>query len=499
MEPEGEQVQNLNRGLTPQPVLITNTPRELFREKMTPTQNELILSQMSKPWAIVKRIVGLVIVTYLLSQAILMIFFGLYIGEFEGVFMSYIGLFCSLPLLFTFFWIRRPRLIHVKLAIPNNEGKKTHILPNNETLVTPVPTKFSHHLVHDSGLLDMPPSKKLWLIFASTMLISLLIFIALLNNPSDLIVLITIIIVIPTWLAGFSIPVFAWWSYSARTLNMPTTGYRAESALVAGMICTIPALLINTCGDLFFTGIFGFDSPISQLLLLSLIAPISEEICKLAAIWWCKEFIDSPRRGFEIGITVGLGFAMLENLQYIALSWTGGPLSFTITSLIRAIGSIPGHALWTGLTGIGFAWYILKGNNKVNNLKLENENSIENKWQLIDSKTNEIIETTNKIEESIELNETENTIFFKKEEEISEFKSNNLPQTLSLGLILAILGHSFWNGSSFLIDYLFKNITENIIISTIGSLLWILILISGLLLIGKLIVNNVKLLPDKMV
>ena len=498
MEP-GEEVQNSTRGLTPQPVLITNNPRELFREKMTHTQNELILSQMSKPWAIVKRIVGLVIITYLLSQSILMIFFGLYLGEFEGIFMSYIGLFCSLPLLFIFFWIRRPRLIHIKLAIPNEEGKKTHILPNNETLVTPIPTKFSHHLVHDSGLLDMPPSKKLWMIFASTMLISLLIFIALLDNPSDFIVITTIIFVIPTWLAGFSIPVFAWWSYSARTLNMPTTGYRAESALVAGMICTIPALLINTSGDIFFSGIFGLDSPISQLLLLSLIAPIGEEICKLAAIWWCKEFIDSPRRGFEIGITVGLGFAMLENLQYIALSWTGGPLSFTITSLIRAIGSIPGHALWTGLTGIGFAWYILKNDTDRNNMSHKKDNILENKWQLIDSKTNEIIETTNNFKESIELNVTENIIFFKKEEEIPEYKSNNLPQTLSLGLILAIVGHSFWNGSSFLIDYLLNNVTENIIISTIGSLLWILILISGLLLIGKLIVKNVKLLPDKMV
>ncbi|MED5272069.1 MAG: PrsW family glutamic-type intramembrane protease [Candidatus Thermoplasmatota archaeon] len=499
MEPGEEQVQNSTRGLTPQPVLITNNPRELFREKMTHPQNELILSQMSKPWAIVKRIVGLVIITYLLSQSILMIFFGLYLGEFEGIFMSYIGLFCSLPLLFIFFWIRRPRLIHIKLAIPNEEGKKTHILPNNETLVTPIPTKFSHHLVHDSGLLDMPPSKKLWMIFASTMLISLLIFIALLDNPSDFIVIITIIFVIPTWLAGFSIPVFAWWSYSARTLNMPTTGYRAESALVAGMICTIPALLINTSGDIFFSGIFGLDSPISQLLLLSLIAPIGEEICKLAAIWWCKEFIDSPRRGFEIGITVGLGFAMLENLQYIALSWTGGPLSFTITSLIRAIGSIPGHALWTGLTGIGFAWYILNNGAERDNMNHKNEKILENKWQLIDSKTNEIIETTNNIEESIELNVTENIIFFKKEEEISEQKSNNLPETLSLGLTLAIVGHSFWNGSSFLIDYLLNNVTENIIISTIGSLLWIFILISGLLLIGKLIVKNVKLLPDKMV
>ncbi|HJM44972.1 MAG TPA: PrsW family glutamic-type intramembrane protease, partial [Candidatus Poseidoniaceae archaeon] len=188
----------------------------------------------------------------------------------------------------------------------------------------------------------------------------------------------------------------------------------------------------------------------------------------------------------------------LENLQYIALSWTGGPLSFTLTSLIRAIGSIPGHALWTGLTGIGFAWYLLRNNNQHNDL--EEENTIkENKWQLIDSKTNEILETTieNK-NDSREIENHENLFIIKKDEEVSS-STNNLPNNLSFGLILAIIGHSFWNGSSFLVDYMSRTITSNIIISTIASILWIMILISGLLLIGRFILKNVILLPDKMV
>lgn len=474
-----------------------NVTNNLFREKMTHPRNELVLSQMSKPWTIIKRIVGLVIVTYLLSNSILMVFFGMYLGDLDGFLLSFIGLFCSLPLLFVFFWIRRPRLIHIQLAIPNEKGKKTHILQNNETLVTPIPTLFSHHLVKDSGLLDLPPSKNLWLIFFSVLTLSILIFIALLNKPSDLIILFTIIFAIPAWLIGFSIPVFAWWSYSARNLNMPTTGYRAESALVAGLICTIPALIINTSADIFLSEIFGLNSPISQLILLAMVAPVGEELCKLGAIWWCKEFIDSPRRGFEIGFTVGLGFAILENLQYIAISWAGGPLSFTITSLIRAIGSIPGHAFWTGLTGIGFAWFILK--NKKEDSEL-NQNNDENKWQLINSRTNEIIDTTiNNSNSSRELNEN-NELFYLKQEEQEIIKGESkLPKSLGLGLLLAIVGHSFWNGSSFLVDYFGNKFTTNIIISTISSLFWIIILISGLLLIGRLILQNVRLLPDKMV
>ena len=474
-----------------------NVTNNLFREKMTHPRNELVLSQMSKPWTIIKRIVGLVIVTYLLSNSILMVFFGMYLGDLDGFMLSFIGLFCSLPLLFVFFWIRRPRLIHIQLAIPNEKGKKTHILQNNETLVTPIPTLFSHHLVKDSGLLDLPPSKNLWLIFFSVLTLSILIFIALLNNPSDLIIFFTIIFAIPAWLIGFSIPVFAWWSYSARNLNMPTTGYRAESALVAGLICTIPALIINTSADIFLSGIFGLNSPTSQLILLSMVAPVGEELCKLGAIWWCKEFIDSPRRGFEIGFTVGLGFAILENLQYIAISWAGGPLSFTITSLIRAIGSIPGHAFWTGLTGIGFAWFILK--NKKEDSE-PNQNNDENKWQLINSRTNEIIDTTiENNNSSRELNEN-NELFYLKQEEKEIIKGDSkLPKSLGLGLLLAIVGHSFWNGSSFLVDYFANQVTTNIIISTISSLFWIIFLISGMLLIGRLILQNVRLLPDKMV
>jgi len=478
---------------------VLHPNNNLFREKMSTAKSELILTQMSKPWAIVKRLVGLVIITYLLSQSILMVGIGLFWGGVDGILMSYIGLFCSLPLLFIFFWIRRPRLIHVQLAIPDENGKKMHILPDNSTLITPIPTTYKHHLVKDSGLLDVPPSKNLWIIFSLVLTFSVMIFMGLLSNPSDLMILTTMLFAIPAWLAGFSIPVFAWWSYSARTLNMPTTRHRAESALVAGMICTIPALLINTGAGLIFDEFgYSYDSAITQIFILAVVAPIGEEICKLGAVFWCKDFIDSPRRGFEIGFTVGLGFAMLENLQYIALSWTGGPLSFTLTSLIRAIGSIPGHALWTGLTGVGFAWFILK-NKKQKDSNILSSPSNENLWQLVDSKTNEIIETTIETERNSE-EISENILIIRKEDhEVFQNNENKLPKSIAAGLFLAILGHSFWNGSSFFVDYLFSNLGVDLIISTIASLLWIIMLITGLLLIGRFILQNVRLLPDNMV
>jgi RsiW-degrading membrane proteinase PrsW (M82 family) len=208
------------------------------------------------------------------------------------------------------------------------------------------------------------------------------------------------------------------------------------------------------------------------------------------------KYIDSPRRGFEIGFTVGLGFAMLENLQYIALSWAGGPLSFTLTSLIRAIGSIPGHAFWTGLTGIGFAYLI--SNNKKNQERFNhNQEFGVSNWQLIDSKTNEVIETTLKNENNV--TSIENNFGMVHESENIKITQSKLPKNIFFCLFLAIFGHSFWNGSSYLVDYYSTKLVSEILFSTLISIIWIILLITSLFILGKVILRNVILLPDKMV
>ena len=74
MDPSQEVIQPQVHGFSQK---LTNN---LFREKMSHPSEELILSQISKPWTNIKRIVGLVIITYLLSNFILMIFYGIYLS-----------------------------------------------------------------------------------------------------------------------------------------------------------------------------------------------------------------------------------------------------------------------------------------------------------------------------------------------------------------------------------------------------------------------------------
>ena len=52
-----------------------------------------------------------------------------------------------------------------------------------------------------------------------------------------------------------------------------------------------------------------------------------------------------------------IGLAPLENILYISSAAVQGPTAFSFTAVIRGVGSIPGHAVWTALTGASIgAW-----------------------------------------------------------------------------------------------------------------------------------------------
>ena len=116
--------------------------------------------------------------------------------------------------------------------------------------------------------------------------------------------------------------------------------------LIAGMLSTFPALLINSI--LFPSMLYeivgmnpNVDSLLVQNLTIVVSAPVGEELCKLIAILCLWKLIDSPRRGFQIGFTVGLGFAMLENLQYILVNLLTdqyAAFSYSFTAILRGVG-----------------------------------------------------------------------------------------------------------------------------------------------------------------
>jgi RsiW-degrading membrane proteinase PrsW (M82 family) len=181
-------------------------------------------------------------------------------------------------------------------------------------------------------------------------------------------------------------------------------------------------------------------------MILFLSAPIGEEISKALAILFLSRFIDSPKRGFQIGFSVGLGFALLENMSYILSSLfvgEGAAISFVITTVLRAIGSIPGHATWTAITGFAIGHYVTDKKRQqdiINGVQYSNKKDLESQWILFDKKTGNPISSS--------------SVNIKPElpKWLSAGEKNAIKMTKSPinALFIAILCHAIWNGTLWL-------------------------------------------------
>jgi hypothetical protein len=65
--------------------------------------------------------------------------------------------------------------------------------------------------------------------------------------------------------------------------------------------------------------------------------------------------------GFVYGAMVGLGFAVVENVFYFVGQFGGQPAGVVGGFFVRVLASgLYGHVLYTGLTGMGIAWFVTR-------------------------------------------------------------------------------------------------------------------------------------------
>ena len=451
---------------------------------LTPPPKGLALASKSSPWSTIWRMLGIVVLLYIIAQAMVLSLFGILDGD-SG--LTIFSLICSVPLLLIFIYARRPKLTHLIVANPSPTGAMQHVLPDSRMLMTPVPTSFSHHLVKDSPPLEMPATSTLWIVFSLTIITAFLGLLPAMVSDEPIWLILAVLVGIPAWLFGFSLPVHAWWAFSTRHFQIMTTKLEGEKMLIAGMLSTFPAIVINSLLFpllLINIGIYSMDSgSFGEFLILTVSAPVGEELCKAAFVLSLYKLIDSPKRGFQIGFSVGLGFALLENLQYIMGSFSGLAVTYSLTTVIRGIGSIPGHALWTGLSGVSIGWYLsTKRGLKVQNLTEHDSTS----WVVFDGGTRQIVNTQRELSS---MGRTVRGWLYKPFDKVW-----SLPRNPITGITLAICGHALWNGSSWIVSWLF--IETDIVVQVIASLVWIAIMISTLWVIGREILASVMHLPS---
>ena len=131
--------------------------------------------------------------------------------------------------------------------------------------------------------------------------------------------------------------------------------------LVSGLLwgafaATAGAILVQEFADLF--------GPMSDVAAIAVAAPVVEEATKGAflvmLLWWRRSELDGILDGIVYAGMVGVGFAYVENIIYLAGAHMGaeemgmsGSGAVTLTFIVRCIASPFAHPLFTAFLGIG--------------------------------------------------------------------------------------------------------------------------------------------------
>ena len=107
-----------------------------------------------------------------------------------------------------------------------------------------------------------------------------------------------------------------------------------------GAVSTALAVYTERLGTTVLDALWPEDSLIYRLLMYFVVVGLSEEGFKYLLLRrhsWNSPFFNCQFDGVVYAVSVGLGFALWENIDYVVMYGLG-------TALVRAITAVPGHA-----------------------------------------------------------------------------------------------------------------------------------------------------------
>ncbi len=144
---------------------------------------------------------------------------------------------------------------------------------------------------------------------------------------------------------GFAPALFWLWYFYVKDRYAPEPRVWILRIFLLGMLSTIPIALVE--------GLLGALFP-SDFLLAVVVAPVVEEVGKFLVVYWSvfrRPVFDEPIDGIVYAVTAALGFAALENFVYLFAAYSETLVLPLELSLLRAVLSVPGHALMSAMWG----------------------------------------------------------------------------------------------------------------------------------------------------
>ena len=117
-----------------------------------------------------------------------------------------------------------------------------------------------------------------------------------------------------------------------------------------GIISTFVAVMCERLGQLILNLFFAEETTLYNILMYFIVVGLSEEASKYVLLekrTWDSPHFNCKFDGVVYAVTVSLGFALWENIEYV--------LNYGFeTALIRAVTAVPGHACFGVFMGV---WY----------------------------------------------------------------------------------------------------------------------------------------------
>ena len=156
-------------------------------------------------------------------------------------------------------------------------------------------------------------------------------------------------------LAAALLPAILLWLYIWKQDPQPEPTNWLMKAVLYGVVICVPVAIFETGIN---TALFGGSQPSSILgttIQAFFVAALPEESFKLLALWLVlrkNPFFDEHFDGIVYAVCVGLGFAALENINYIFSNE-----AWLSVAIFRALLAVPGHYAFAVLMGYYYSVY----------------------------------------------------------------------------------------------------------------------------------------------